>query len=369
MKILMIGPFPDPITGQTIANEMILNGLRANGHHVDFIDSDTDKKFSKLSSQGKFDIKKVIKSLSPISKGVKGIIFNKYDVVYITPAQSYIGFMKYVPFISTAKMLKVPCYIHFHGGFVRKMYDELSKEKQQKIANYFNMCNGVIVLGESLRTMLDGIVPSDKVFVCENGVQPEFVITENELKEKEQKAKENKTANIIYLSNLMKTKGIIELLEACVKLKEDGYDFHIDVAGSIENDIEPEVKDYFAKLEDKLTYHGIVKGNKKRELLLKAEIFALPTFYPNEGQPISILEAMTMGGAVITTYQGGIGDIFEGEKNGVACKPQDSDNLKNAIIQCKRDLEKFIEYNYKNSIEKYSCESFVNRLYSIISRK
>lgn len=367
MKILMIGPFPEPITGQTIANDMILKGLIKSGHQVDFIDSDTEKKFNTLASQGKFNVKKVIKSLLPIGKGVKNIIFNKYDVVYITPAQSYIGFMKYVPFINASKLMNTPCYIHFHGGFVRKMYDELSKEKQAKIAEYFNKCNGVIVLGESLRSMFNGIVDESKVFVCENGVQPEFIINENELKEKIQKLKDKKTMNIIYLSNLMETKGILDLLKACEMLKEEKVDFHIDVAGNIESVIEKEVKECFDKLGNSITYHGVVSGNKKKELLLNAHIFALPTYYPNEGQPISILEAMTMGGAVVTTYQGGICDIFQDEVNGKVCEAQNIDSIKNALLQCNNNLEDYILNNYKNAIKKYSCENFVARLYNIIS--
>lgn len=365
----MIGPFPDPITGQTIANQMILTGLMEKGHHVDFIDSDTEKKVNNLSGQGKFNIKKILKSLVPIGKGVKNIIFNKYDVVYITPAQSYIGFLKYVPFINVAKMMNTACYIHFHGGFVRKMYDELTKEKQQQIQGHFNKCDGVIVLGESLRKMFHGIVPDHKVFVCENGVQPEFIIKEDELEVKVKKLNTENTMNIIYLSNLMETKGILHLLKACIKLKEEKVNFHLHVAGMIESGIEKQVKECFEKLGENITYHGVVSGDKKRKMLLNAHIFALPTYYPNEGQPISILEAMTMGGAIVTTYQGGIGDIFKDKVNGRVCEAQNVDSIKDALLQCNNNLEQYIRNNYSSAIEKYSSENFVSRLYNIVSDK
>lgn len=45
--------------------------------------------------------------------------------------------------------------------------------------------------------------------------------------------------------------------------------------------------------------------------------FALPTRYPNEGQPISILEAMGNGMFIITTDHAGIPDIVEDGVNGI----------------------------------------------------
>ena len=56
---------------------------------------------------------------------------------------------------------------------------------------------------------------------------------------------------------------------------------------------------------------------QKKELLKKCYIFALPTRYPNEGQPISILEAMGNGMFIITTDHAGIPDIVKDGVNGI----------------------------------------------------
>lgn len=64
-------------------------------------------------------------------------------------------------------------------------------------------------------------------------------------------------------------------------------------------------------------YHGIVDGDKKRELLKTCDIFVLLTRYPNEGQPISILEAMGNGMMIVTTDHAGISDIVQNGVNGV----------------------------------------------------
>ena len=113
MKILMIGPFPDPITGMSVSNEMLLAGLKENGHIVEFIDSNAERTFTSLVAQGKFSIKKVLNSLRPIVIGCFKILFGKFDRVYVTPAQSYLGFLKYTPFINVAKFKKLNVFFTF----------------------------------------------------------------------------------------------------------------------------------------------------------------------------------------------------------------------------------------------------------------
>ena len=88
------------------------------------------------------------------------------------------------------------------------------------------------------------------------------------------------------------------------------------------------------KLEEYVTYHCIVGGEAKRKLLKECYIFALPTKDPNEGQPISILEAMGNGMLIITTDHAGIPDIVKDGINGLIiqkknCASDFFENLQN----------------------------------------
>lgn len=367
MKILMIGPFPGGINGMTIANNMLRNGLKNKGHKVESINTNTETKLSNLKSQGKFNIKKIFLSIKPIVNGCKKIRKRKFDVVYITPAQSYIGFLKYIPFISMASLNGIKCYIHFHGGFVRKMYDSQNNINKRILNRYFNKCNGIIVLGNSLKKMFDNIVDENKIFVCENGVENEFIINNIEkLSNKINRINNNKRAEIVYLSNLIKSKGILDLLKACLILKERKFNFHLNIAGSIEPNIEKEIKELLIELGGCVTYNGIVTGAKKRELLENSSIFCLPTYYKNEGQPISILEAMGMGCAIVTTYQGGIKDIFKHLENGELCYSKNVNSIVNAIIKCHENYEFYAINNFEKCINEYTEEAYISRIQGIL---
>ena len=61
----------------------------------------------------------------------------------------------------------------------------------------------------------------------------------------------------------------------------------------------------------------MVAGADKQRLLRESDIFVLPTTHPTEGQPISILEAMGNGLAVVTTDYPGIADVVCDGENGV----------------------------------------------------
>lgn len=365
-KVLMIGPFPDPITGMSLANKMLLNGLRRDGHKVDIIDSDTEKKLTSLNAQGKFKLKKVLNSIKPIVKGCYKIIFGNYDVIYITPAQSYLGFMKFTPFINMAMIRKVKCYLHFHGGFVRQMYDSVSSKKQLKLKKYFERSNGIIVLGHSLKYMFTDILDESKVFVCENGIENSMIISKDELKNKIENVNFDKKIEVLYLSNLMKTKGIIELLQSFIRFKNDNINIHLDLAGSIETDIEEEVKGLLKELGEYVTYHGVVKGETKKNLLKKDSVFCLPTYYPNEGQPISILEAMGNGLAIVTTDQGGIKDIFKNGVNGEYCLKEDEKSIYKAILRVTEKYNIYALNNYEECINYYTENKFTQRVQEII---
>lgn len=98
-KILMIGPFPNPITGQSLANQILKQGLQDKKIKVDFLDTNTSKKLKSYKKQGKIELKTIYYSLLTSFVGTIKIIFKKYDVIYLTPGQTYLGFLKNSLFI------------------------------------------------------------------------------------------------------------------------------------------------------------------------------------------------------------------------------------------------------------------------------
>ncbi|WP_416876469.1 glycosyltransferase family 4 protein, partial [Kitasatospora sp. SC0581] len=108
------------------------------------------------------------------------------------------------------------------------------------------------------------------------------------------------------------------------------------------------------ELSEKVVYHGVVNGKAKKDLLEICDIFVLPTYYPKEGQPISIIEAMGNGLAIITTNHAGIPDLISSD-NGKFVNPCSATEISNAIsnlINNRTMLQALAKRNRKIVVEK-----------------
>ena len=84
------------------------------------------------------------------------------------------------------------------------------------------------------------------------------------------------------------------------------------------------------ELADCVHFNGFVSGDRKKELLNRAEVFVLPSYH--EGLPVSILEAMSYGCAIISTPVGGIPEVVR--ENGILVRPGDVEGIAAAIARC-----------------------------------
>ncbi len=244
------------------------------------------------------------------------------------------------------------------------MYNGLRGWKKRIVDKSLRGLAGTIVLGPSLKYMFEDLVPDEKIFVCENGVEDEIFATEEEIKQKIERYKIDDTIRIVYLSNLLESKGILDLFEAVTIVGGQGKKIHLDVAGAIELAIEDRVKAYLEELGDTVTYHGVVEGKKKKELLLNNYIFCLPSKHPyGEGQPISILEAMANGCAIVTTDHGGIGDIVN-EEYGVFVEKRRPRSIANCFEEL--DCETKMIKGWFEASQKYRKDQFVSRIERVL---
>lgn len=363
-KILILGPFPfkdKGINGMSIANQTLYEGLQ-NKYKVKKINTSKELEFIDKKEQGKFKFKKFFIIVKELINEILHMLSNRYDVIYMTPGQSFLGFLRFGPYMLISFLKKTPCYIHIHGSFFRKMYDGLSIIKKKILLYFLRRLSGVIVLGTSLKYMLKGLVNDSNIFVCENGVQDYIVASEKEIFEKIEKLNQNNKRKILYLSNLMEEKGILDLLEASKRFTDN--EVEINLAGAIEPSIKSIIDSYLKEYPKKIKYYGIVTGKSKKKLFLENQIFILPS--RDEGQPISILEAYVTGNIVITDNNiGGIKDIFEDNKNGYSCRINDPESIYQAIKLYLKNNNMIIN-NFTYGIKNFTSKVFIEKLTGII---
>ena len=328
-KICFVAQFPPPMHGLSKAVETLYNSELSKEFEFEKVDITNNKK---------------------ILQNIVAIKRSKADLFYFTISQTKGGNLRDLAIFQAIG--NRPCLIHLHGGYYRTLVDSLPAWQRKANFKAISKLNGAIVLGPSLKWIFEGMLPKEKIFTVPNCVDDEYLMSDKEFEEKVNTVDQRKVKHVLYLSNFIRSKGYPEVLEMAKMEKERGGErrFHFDFAGqffekSEENFFWNYVKDN--GLEEYVTYHGIVGGNKKRELLKLCDIFCLLTTYPNEGQPISIFEAMGNGMVIVTTDHAGIPD-------------QVADGV-NGIVVNKDDIKISTIYDYLMCTKKYLSIEISNR--------
>ena len=175
------------------------------------------------------------------------------------------------------------------------------------------------------------------------------------------------TAKILFLSNLIPSKGVYVLLDACKVLKDRGLQFVCDFVGGETKEIDRATFEAAVKerdLEGIVCYHGPKYGEEKEEYWRRADIFVFPTFYFNECFPLVLLEAMQWRLPLVSSDEGGIPDIVKDGVNGFVCTRQDVQSLAEALEKLITDpilRQQMGEQGYQRYQEEFTLEAFERR--------
>ena len=143
---------------------------------------------------------------------------------------------------------------------------------------------------------------------------------------------------LLFLSNLIESKGIYVLLEACRMLKEEGVAFRCDYVGGESKLISGEAfRSAIAErgLTDCVTYHGPQYGAAKDRFFREADVFVQPTF--DDCFPLTLVEAMQYRLPIVSTDVGAIPDIVTDGVNGFVCPQRDVQALAEALRKLIRE--------------------------------
>ena len=155
------------------------------------------------------------------------------------------------------------------------------------------------------------------------------------------------TVHILYAGKFNRSKGVPWLLRSLMKIKH--HDWHLHMAGSGKGREYNHCIELAEKLGPKVTNHGYVTHRRLSELMKKAHVQVLPSFF--EGLPLVLFEGLASGCRVITTELSGFNEIF-GKANRdtidmIKLPPletidrpyrKDEDQLENALCQSIIDM-------------------------------
>jgi len=319
-EIVMVGTSPEARGGiATVVRNYQDSGLISKWGVRYVVTHVQESKFAKLRCASSAWLKLVVM-----------LLFNRVSLLHVHMSSRNSTWRKFT-YILAAAAFRVPYLIHMHGGNYADFYEkECGSFGKLLIRTLLRKAKYVLVLSSSWATDMQRIAPDTKIMVLHNSVPiPELAVGPSKTGDS--------APSVVFLGLICEGKGVFDLVRAASLVTRN---FSLDLGG--DGDV-AQVKTLVKELglEAKVHFHGWVRGQDKDELLAKARIFVLPSYY--EGVPMAILEAMSWSVPVITTPVGGIPEVVSQGMEGVLVPPGDIQGLARALEQLLADPAKCVQ--------------------------
>lgn len=355
--ILFILHLPPPVHGAAMMGKYIHDSKIINDNiDCHFVNLTLAKDMQDIGKGSFRKLKTFVMLLLQIYRNVKLL---KPKLCYVTPNAKGGAFYKDFIIVMLLKLLNQKIVIHYHNKGVATRQNIFFDNFLYQL--FFKKLK-VILLAEQLYTDIQKYVQKKDVYFCPNGIpeQKNLIVK-----------KKHNTFNILFLSNMMKEKGVWDLVEACTLLKNKKRNFNCTFIGkwSDINEDEFKKKIYSLGLNDVIQAYGGKYGKEKNLFFNKTDIFVFPTFYHNECFPLVLLEAMEQGIPCIGTTEGGISSIIENNKTGFIVNSHSPKEIAEKIEYLIDNPELCINMGKagKEKFEKeFTIEKFENRMKDIL---
>lgn len=184
-----------------------------------------------------------------------------------------------------------------------------------------------------------------------------------------QKKRNNKRPIILWAGRLIDWKHPELALELAERLKEENYDFDLEIIG--EGPLKTSIHQFVLDqgLEDYVHILGPKPPEKVREYMEAANVFLFTSDF-NEGWGVVLNESMNSGCAVVASHAiGAVPFLIEHEKNGLIYQNGNKNeifNLVKDLIESEEKREELGKNAYKTIVERWSANIAAKRLLQLI---
>ena len=307
--------------GQTIKVRLYLKKIQDEGFLVTFVDLE-------------MFLKNPLTILSKIKKGIKNC-----DRIVLISAKR--GCKTLIPFINRHnKKYQKPFILPLIGTSVlHYSIDKLDdNQKNDFILNHnYSLCKRNKNMSKQLSKITyilpetDSLTEAFKGFYSLNNVY-----TLNNFREiiniNKKPANDNDCIRFVFLSRVMRNKGIFDLLSAFEQLSLDYSNIVLDIYGKLLLNKE-EDQDFQHYLQNSLiNYKGAIDNRVVCSTLSQYDFFVFPTRFVGEGTPGVIVESLIGGTPVLTTDFPQAHLLLNNNVDSVFCKMFDEKDLKSKLL-------------------------------------
>lgn len=357
-KVLLVSPFPPPFGGIASYSQNLFEGLKKNGINILKYDTISYEKLRFYNPDNKRNYIRLFHPLNilfTIAVTFDWFIFGLFLIIknpriIHVHTSSYWGWWRSVIYILISKMLLKKTILHIHNAIDRFYYEESRQFYQSLIRKSLKYPDHIVTLSSGIKELVSKL--TDKpITTIYNGVSVEKFENIKQFQ---------KPYKILFAGFVGPQKGVPDLLKGLnhSDLKKEEVVLTLMGKGDISemfkiaNDL---------GLREQIEFTGLVSEERKIELFKTHHILALPSY--GEGQPISIIEGLASGMAILSTKVGSIPEIIKQSVNGILVDRGDIKQIGNAIKKLVSNESELIAISKRNrilAVEKFNFKRVIN---------
>lgn len=316
-----------------------------------------------VANVGKVSIGKIVfmvKNIINIIRKVKNII---PDLCYYTPTADGWGIYRDLIVLSLLKWQKQKIVLHMHNKGVRN-FSNKHRFARWAYRRIFKNTH-VILLAKELYPDIQKYVIEKNIYYCPNGM-PQTNLDGYE------RTSVHTPYTFLFLSNMIETKGVVEVLKACSILKSKGVKYVCNFVGKWSTVSKERFEGLIKELgvESYVSYLGAKYNEDKISELRNADSLVFPTYYPGECFPLVLIEAMEYGLPCISTFEGGIPSLIDDGETGFLVQSKDTEALADKMLWLIEHQEEGLLMGKKGRnrfLENFTLDIFEHRMADILS--
>jgi glycosyltransferase involved in cell wall biosynthesis len=356
----MFGYLPPPFFGPSVTYQALMRSEFPRHFDVMLVDITVARSIGEIE---RFRVGKLFKMFSFLLRELWLLTTHRFDFCFCPVSVNRNAFIKDALLLALARGFGVPTVLYAQGNNIPDFHDRSSPRTQRLIERTASRAAGAIVLGETLRFNFEKWLPPENIFVVPTGIEPlESVL---------RRAQHTDGVTVLFLSNLVREKGVFVLLEAAAKVVRQRGDVRFAFAGNWFRPEDEAAANAFVathQLNSQVVFVGPVTGETKWQTLADADILAFPTFYYYETMGLVLLEAMQAGLPVVATRRASIPEIIEDGINGFLVEEQDPGDLADKILRLAGDAalrERMGRANREKFDRYYTHEQYGRRMIQV----
>ncbi len=358
-RILLFIKTPPPTTGATLMNQRVYESEQLRREFD--IRSICISYMKSRKEMGRFQFKKIGIFVGVALKLIFELIFRRPDIVYFQLSPTGVAFYRDLIYISFIKLFRVKLLFHLHGKGIKS---RAKKYKLDKTFYKFAFNNSAVICLSKLLVSDIEEVHLGETYYVPNGI-PDIEFSGNE------KLKIRNSVCVLFLSNLIEDKGVLDFLEALKIINAKDFSFKATIVGA-EADIK--ISDLNSRiiendLVEKVRYIGPKYGDEKNEVLSRNHILVFPTKLNHETFGIVNIEAMQHGLPVISTNISAIPDIIDDGITGFLVEPNSPSQIAEKLEILINNPEMRVHMGLKGRKkyeEKFTLEKFEENLSKVL---